>query len=454
MAVEIQEPNDLPPNTITDDNANRFEILVYEQSQDVAGIKRLGIAGWKNYLGFNTHKVNNVANYLGIPNEFPWDSPQDETWEDPDLHRYTLTHQVQALADKLGISTEPQTPFPGGTIYPRIQQLETQVQTPTSGLIDKMSSAEGRLDAIESEIGSGTPVPSSLSGRIQELENKVGNEASGSDLATGLIKDVRDLQTTVGDNTSGLVKGVADNTAGISDINNILGDGTTDGLRKTVSTLDTTINDPSDGLVKKVNDLESKVYFYKGNITNVTNSGDTTTEITVDGGTPIQVTVDNLKNGWVYNINPSASGVDSLIINGEKYNRGENVAIINDGSTIKFDKLGANIDVEEVNKIAARYGSQQIAANEELDIINLLQDKSAGIYQLTLSVAVGPLRKISIIVIPYFNDAIAISSEDDIVKLTPTNFSTYWQFNSSTNSLIVKNVANNRVITFNKIGES
>ena len=77
MAVEIQEPNDLPPNAITDDNADHFEILVYEQSQDVAGIKRLGIAGWKTYLGFNTHKVNNVANYLGIPNEFPWDSPQD-----------------------------------------------------------------------------------------------------------------------------------------------------------------------------------------------------------------------------------------------------------------------------------------------------------------------------------------------------------------------------------------
>lgn len=443
MAVEIQEPNDLPPNAITDDNADHFEILVYEQSQDIAGIKRLGIAGWKDYLGFNKHKVNNVANYLGIPPEFPWDSPQDETWEDAELHRYTITHQVQALADKIGVSTEPQTPFP--TILPRVVTLENQVQTSTTGLIDKMSSAESRLDAIETEIGSGTPAPSSLSGRIQELETKVGQEASGGQPATGLMKVEEDVEAS----GTGLMDRMTATETNVTALQTAVNDPQT-GLSK----LNEIVQDPSTGLVKKVNDLESKVYFYKGNITDVTNSGDTTTTITVDGGTPIQVTVENLKNGWVYNIYPSASGVDSLIINGEKYNRGENVAIINDGSTIKFDKLGANIDVEELNKIAARYGSQQIAANEELDIINLLQDKSAGIYQLTLSVAVGLLRKISIIVIPYFNDAIAISSEDDIVKLTPTNFSTYWQFNSSTNSLIVKNVANNRVITFNKIGES
>lgn len=414
MSVEIQEPNDLPPNAITDDNADHFEILVYEQSQDVAGIKRLGIAGWKTYLGFNTHKVNNVANYLGIPNEFPWDSPQDETWEDPDLHRYTITHQVQALADKIGISTEPQTPFP--TILPRVVTLENQVQTPTTGLIDKMSSAESRLDAIETEIGSGTPAPSSLSGRIQELEDKVGQEASGGQPATRLMKVEEDVEAS----GTGLMDRMTATETNVTALQTAVNDPDT-GLAK----LNDIVQNPDTGLVKKVNDLESKVYFYKGNITDVTNSGDTTTAITVDG-TTIQVTIDNLENGWVYNINPSAPGVDSLIINGEKYNKGENVAIINDGSTIKFDKLGANIDVAEVEEIKEKVDAMSMV--EIIDSSWTSTNIPDGIYQCSSICRSGGQSFINSFIISFANGVINTTTQKVDIS---GNFDTYWEIDVS-----------------------
>ena len=518
MSVEIQEPNDLPPNAITDENADRYEILVYEKSPDVAGIKRLAIAGWKDYIGFNTHKVNNVASYLGMPVDYPWDSNHDVPYPDPTNHKFTVSDQIKNLSDKLGISTEPQTPF--DPVYPRLQTLESQVQTSGTGLIDEMAQAKIDIQSLADEIGSGSGTGTTLTGRITALENTVNTPTTGlvdkvtaiendigdstttgtikNDIYTlrtdvdalnttvndpstglvkvvgdnttdisnintvlgngttgGLVKDVADnktaitaLENTVGDSTGGLVKDVNDNTTSISNINGILGDGTTDGLRKTVSDLNTTVNDPDTGLVKKVNDLESKVYFYKGNITDVTNSGDTTTAITVDG-TVIQVSVDNLKNGWVYNINPSASGVNSLIINGEKYNKGENVAIINDDVSIKFDKLGSNIDVEEVNKIAARYGSRSIAANTSYDISNW--QLPSGVYQFTLSIIAGYIPSISIIIVPILSGSVAIVDETGVVKITPDNFNTYWEVTSG--SLFVKSLAGNKNLTYTKIGE-
>lgn len=442
MSVEIQEPNDLPPNAITDDNADHFEILVYEQSQDVAGIKRLGIAGWKDYLGFNKHKVNNVANYLGIPPEFPWDSPQDETWEDAELHRYTITHQVQALADKIGISTEPQTPFP--TILPRVVDLENQVQTPTTGLIDKMSSAESRLDAIETEIGSGTPAPSSLSGRIQELENKVGQEASGGQLATGLMKVEEDVEAS----GTGLMDRMTATETNVTALQTTVNDPQT-GLSK----LNEIVQDPSTGLVKRVSDIESNVFKFCGNITGVNDPDNTTSVIIDDTSTPIE----NLNNGEVYNINPSGGAQSiKMTIYGHPavtYSKGQNVVWVEkDPATDSyFDELAANIDVEEVNKIAARYGSQQITANESYDVANLLiQD---GVYQLTVCPKTGAIRVPSIIIITWSGGSAAISSDTDIIKITPNNFSTYWEFDSISGILSVKSSAGNKTITFTKIGE-
>ena len=51
---------------------------------------------------------------------------------------------------------------------------------------------------------SGGAAIEALTTRVQTLESTVGDETSG------LVKDVDDLETTVGDNTSGLVKDVSD----------------------------------------------------------------------------------------------------------------------------------------------------------------------------------------------------------------------------------------------------
>lgn len=46
--------------------------------------------------------------------------------------------------------------------------------------------------------------------RVSSLEGKVGKEAQSGQPATGLTLDVRTLQTTVGNNSSGLVKSFND----------------------------------------------------------------------------------------------------------------------------------------------------------------------------------------------------------------------------------------------------
>lgn len=521
MAVEIQEPNDLPPNAITDENADRYEVLVYEKSPDAAGIKRLAIAGWKDYIGFNTHKVNNVASYLGMPTDYPWDSNHDVPYPDPTNHKFTVSDQIKNLSDKLGINTEPQTPF--DPIYPRLQTLESQVQTSGTGLIDEMAQAKIDIQSLADEIGSGSGTGTTLTGRIAALENTVDTPTTGlvdkvtaiendigdstttgtikndiytlrtdvdslntaiNDPNTGLVKVVGDnttdisnintvlgdgttpglvkdvannktaiatLEDTVGDSTDGLVKDVIDNTAAISNINGILGDGTTDGLRKTVSDLDTTVNDPNNGLVKRVSDIESNVFKFCGNITGV-DDPDNTTSVIIDGtSTPIT----DLNNGEVYNINPSGSAQSiKMTIYGRPtvtYSKGQNVVWVEkDPATDSyFDELAANIDVEEVNKIAARYGSRSIATNTSYDIVDW--GLPSGVYQFTLCTTSGMLRNVSIIIVPILDGAAAIVDETGIVKITPDNFATYWEFTAG--SLFVKSSAGNKNLTYTKIGE-
>ena len=556
MSVEIQEPNDLPPNSITDENADRYEILVYEKSPDVAGIKRLAIAGWKDYMAFNTHKVNNVASYLGMPTDYAWDSDHDIPYPDPANHKFALSDQVKNLSDKLGISTEPQTPF--NPVYPRLQALETDVNATNTGLKDRMTKAETDISSLADEIGSSTGTGTTLTERISALETTVdtpntglrdrvtsienvigtdstagtiknnivllrddvnalqttvndpnnglvkkvgdnttditslqtvvgdsagglvknvtdnttaisnintvvGDSTSGlvkdvetlqtvvGDSTSGLVKDVETLQTVVGDSAGGLVKDVDDNATDISNINGILGDGTTDGLRKTVNDLNTTVNDPNDGLVKRVDNLESEVFRFSGSITAVDNPDDTTA-ITVNGSS---ISLSALKNGQVFDINPAGVVPDAKIkmtINGvsKEYSRGQNVVWVEPESGLPyFDELAANIDVEEVNKIAARYGSRSIAANTSYDISDW--HLPSGVYQFTLCATSGLLRNVSIVIVPILDSSVAIVDETGIVKITPDNFATYWEFTAG--SLFVKSSAGLKSLTFTKIGE-
>ena len=551
MATEIQEPNDLPEGSITDATANKYEILVYEKASDNAGIKKMGIAPWKSYLGFNSHKVNNVASYVGMPNDYDWESDSDIPYTGT-----TVTNQINNLATKLGISQEPGTfspplldrvsanttditnlkstvntpttglvdrvtaieneiggAAPGDTsINSRISDLETTIDTPTTGLKDRVTSIENDIgtdstagtiknnivllrndvDALQTtvndpsnglvkKVGDNTTnitslqtvVGDSTSGLVKNVTDNttaisnintvIGDSTSGlvkdvetlqtvvGDSTDGLIKDVETLQTVVGDSTDGLVKDVADNATDISNINGILGDGTTDGLRKTVNDLNTTVNDPNDGLVKRIDNLESEVFRFSGSITAVDDPDDTTA-ITVNGS-PISLSA--LKNGQVFDINPAGVVPDAKIkmtINGvsKEYSRGQNVVWVEPESGLPyFDELAANIDVEEVNKIAARYGNRTITANTSFDIS--AWQLPSGVYQFTLCTTSGLLRNVSIIIVPILSAAVAIVDETGIVKITPDNFATYWEFTAG--SLFVKSSAGLKSLTFTKIGE-
>ena len=93
--------------------------------------------------------------------------------------------------------------------------------------------------------------------RITDLETVVGDSSSG------LVKDVNDLETVVGDSSSGLVKDV-------NDLETVVGDSSS-GLVKDVNDLETVVGDSSSGLVKDVADLQNDVsdlYNLVGNIGN------------------------------------------------------------------------------------------------------------------------------------------------------------------------------------------
>lgn len=448
MAVEIQEPNDIPGGSLTPATEDNFEILVYQKAEDAAGIKRMAISGWKDYLGFNSHKVNNVASYVGMPSDYPWNEDSDIPYEGT-----TITNQIDTLATKLGISQEPGTFDP---LYPRFQTVEDEVNgtgSPASGgLMQRMSQAETNIQSIEEEIGSSGGGSGSLTARINALETTVGDSTSG------LVKDVADIDTEIGDDTTaGSIKGrikivedsVATNTTNINTINETLdGDGTNPGLKAQVNTLDNDINDPADGLKKQVEELKSNVYQYQGNITAVTGDNPTT-EITVDD-TSITVDVDSLKNGWVFNIDPSDPTKDSLTINGEKFNRGENVAIVNNGTTIKFDKLGANIDVKKVNELDTRVTELE-SYFETIDINSSWTSANIddGIYQFSCIVSSLSGKTLSVFILSFINGQSQTQSPVDISD----NFANYWELDNDTSYLKSKSFTGTRKLSIHKIGD-
>lgn len=449
MAVEIQEPNDIPGGSLSPATEDNYEILVYQKSEDAAGIKRMAISGWKDYLGFNSHKVNNVASYVGMPSDYPWNEDSDIPYEGT-----TVTNQIDTLATKLGISQEPGTFDP---LYPRFQTVEDEVngtgEPASGGLMQRMSQAETDIQSIEEEIGSSGGSSGSLTSRINALETTVGGSTSG------LVKGVADINTEIGDDgTSGSIKGrikvnednIASNTTNINTINETLdGDGTNPGLKAQVNTLDNDVNDPANGLKKQVEELKSNVYQYQGNITAVTGDNPTT-EITVDDDTPITVDVDNLKNGWVFNIDPSNPTLDSLTINGEKFNRGENVAIVNNGTTIKFDKLGANIDIKKVNELDIRVTELE-SYFETVTIDSSWTSKNIpdGIYQFSCITSSLSGNTLIVFILSFIDGKSQTQSPVDISN----NFTNYWELDNDTSYLKPKSFTGSRKLSIHKIGE-
>ena len=182
--------------------------------------------------------------------------------------------QIQDLYDKYN-ALDPSMPT---NLYARVNALETIVgdealtttaQTLT-GAVNELNSgvADNATDigALQSTVGDNS---SGLVKDVSDLQTTVGDSGSGlvkdvsdlqaivGDSSAGLVKDVADLQTTVGDATAGLVKDVADNATAIGNLGTTVGDSNS-GLVKDVGDLQTTVGDSSAGLVKDVADLDTR----------------------------------------------------------------------------------------------------------------------------------------------------------------------------------------------------
>lgn len=91
-----------------------------------------------------------------------------------------------------------------------------------------------------------------LEGSQTDINRRLLRKIQALEKATGIdIKDIDDLQETVGDENSGLVKDVATLKTTVGDNSN--------GLVKDTADLKTAVGDNSSGLVKKANDLETAI---------------------------------------------------------------------------------------------------------------------------------------------------------------------------------------------------
>ena len=415
----------------------------------------MGVAPWKDYLNFNSHKVNNVASYVGMPSGYAWETDADIPYRDPDNHKYPLSEQVQALSDKLGIDTEPAT---FDTLYPRFQTVENNVNgtgsPATGGLMQRMDAAENDIHSIEEEIGSGGGSGSgSLTTRINTLENYVGSLPSGTDPGTGLLGDVSTLKDEVEDSTDGLLPRMQAAENNITALQTTVGDSSL-GLKHDVEQLQLEVEDSDTGLIRQVNDIKqtiSSVYKYSGNITGVDNQT-TTTAIYINGAataTPLM----SLENGDVFNIEPT-SPETSIIINGKAYTAGTNVALIKpDSGTPYFDELGTTIDVSritdlenKVNTLESYFETVEVPSGGSWDSSTL----HSGIYQFSSFMQSGSSETVVFI---------ATLDDNGTVQGNPidisNNFSTYFEVPVLSGYLTLKSSAliRSRKINIHKIGE-
>ena len=381
MAVTIQEPASIPRSSITPESEDRYHVLVYEQAQDDAGIKRLRISDWKNYLGYNTHKVDNLESYTGMDPNFPWDSDADMDYDFDTYGKPNLTLRIENLKDKLGVSYNDGVI--SETINAKLNRIEQQINgnpvtTPTTsstGIQADLNQAILDIQSLEDEIGDASGSQNTLTERVGTLEQAVNGDGS----TTGLRPEVNILNTTIfGDSslpqpTTGLQGDVGTLQNEVTALNTAVGipySGTDslanrmDAAETDISTLNTAVGTyTSSGGSTISSDIAqlkqsiSSAYTVQGDIYGADGSSSSpTTLIYTAADLSESKLLSELGNGWVYNINaPSVS----IWIDGEPdpvvYTKGSNIVWIKpEGGDGYFDELGTAIDVTRITTLETK----------------------------------------------------------------------------------------------------
>lgn len=385
MGTEIQEPGQLPDSALTDATAENFALLAYEKRDDGAGLKKLNLVPWKNYLNFNGYAVKNVGALCGFSK-----TQYDVDHERTDIQQTdTLVYKINALQSNTGVASTP-----GATpLTTQISEIKTQVGNPSDDTQDPPVAATGMCLDIETNATNisnltsivGTPA----SGSNTVVQRLTTNEANISDLQTRTTT----LETTVGNDSTGMRKEV-------NDLNlSIYGDTSsgTEGLVQTVNGLIVTVSG-SDGLTTRVSNLESAITPLEQQVVqNTQDITDLQTKISSTYkvmGTVNQTMVDNweseglyetMENGSVWNVDNGitdpkvtfhiplkAGGTESLTVD----NGGNVVWIVSNSTTDPndkyeygyFDKLSSTIVDERIPVL-----QQQVS-----DLSNLVGNWSSG----------------------------------------------------------------------------
>lgn len=354
MATSIAEPNDLPAGTITPQNEERYSILVYEKRQDNAGIKQLALGEWRTYLGYNSHKVNNIADFIGVDSGYAWDSDVDVPYDG-----IKISARINAIADKVGVSTTPASVDPGTSHKDRLDALDGYVKdgwensgTHVNGLLARATALENSVSDINTEVGDTSTLPSGSSdivdaintnaSDINDINSTIGDASglSGTIMdEIGTIEgDITDINTAIGaDDTSGLRLRIKTNEDDITAINTALGDTS---LIPSGSDLVTEVNTNKTDIAE-LKQTVSSAYVVQGDVIGADENGITLSDTSTK-------TWAQLENGWVYNVAP-AGGADTLTIKGKTYNTGANIAWI--VSQENFDELGTTINVQDITDL-------------------------------------------------------------------------------------------------------
>ena len=118
------------------------------------------------------------------------------------------------------------------------------------------SNSSEELKALQTKVNQMSSTVALASADASAAKSKA-EEASTS--VSSMQTVVQALQNTVGDDSTGLVREVADVEDNVNSLISVVGSTENDGLRKTVSDLQNTVGDGTSGLVKDVDDLQTAI---------------------------------------------------------------------------------------------------------------------------------------------------------------------------------------------------